>query len=223
MFRRVTRFCIPLSIAITFLILISPKVNSSEIVNHNQEFDSPSRPTTAMTLTAAPTPTASSPQKSSTAQPPATPQPAPVRPATAKPAAKTAPPVTQAPPMPAPTWEMIFDEWSHKLPGHFSIQDDGAWGMTTFDMNLTVHIARRTPQKYLVAIMLHESMHVRQVQVFHGDYELAVATLAPYGGVEINADCGTILMGGNFTGYAHGKCTSEQKQAARSIMDNRKP
>lgn len=150
-------------------------------------------------------------------------QPAAPRPATAKPAATT-PPATARPLAPAaPTWEMIFDEWSHKLPGHWSVQDDGNWGMTTFDLNETVHIARRTPSKYLKAIMLHESMHVRQIRVFAGDYDAAVAALAPYGGVEVNADCGAALMGANFLTYVKGKCTAEQLRAATAIMQERKP
>lgn len=146
-------------------------------------------------------------------------QPPPTEPATVTSAAST-PPATAPVPL---TWEMIFDEWSRKLPGNWSIKDAGAWGATQMDSSELVFIARRTPARYLVAVMEHESMHVRQMRVYGGNYNAAVTGLAPYGGIEVNADCGALLMGANYTNYVKGRCTTQQTQAANAIMEGRQP
>lgn len=133
-----------------------------------------------------------------------------------KPTRRPAPPTFRQP----ATWDEIFQVEAARLPGKWVVEDRGAWGATSLETG-TVYISPRAPQRYLIAIMLHESMHVRQGQLYGGIYA-ARDGLAKYGGIEINADCGALILGANWTNYTQ-SCTPQQRAAAQSILKGIRP
>lgn len=117
-----------------------------------------------------------------------------------------------APPQPAPQvdeWMAVFNEMTSTLPGHYTVADMGRWGATDLNSGM-VYIARRTPFTYLRSVMLHESAHVLQGRRF-GGYQAAVAALAPYGGIEVTADCKALTLGATWINYG---CTQAGRTGA---------
>lgn len=114
------------------------------------------------------------------------------------------------------TWESVFNSMANKLPGNYVIQDRGSWGATDLSSG-TVYIAPRTPLKYLDDVMLHESIHVRQGQVY-GNIGSARSALANFGGLEAVADCGARMLGATWTNYVS-SCTTSMNHAATAMLN----
>jgi hypothetical protein len=93
-----------------------------------------------------------------------------------------------------------------------------------------VRIRPTVPCYFLRTVIFHEAQHVKQGLIYgitnkdpwttHDAYLAEVAALAPYGGIEVNADCAAwYLLGSEFVvggerSYIHAPCTGEQLRAA---------
>lgn len=127
------------------------------------------------------------------------------------------PPQYESPPEPAPAppepvedeWMAVFEEMASSLPGYYSVEDKGMWGATELSSG-AVYIARRTPLVYLRSVMVHEAAHVLQGRRFGGYYE-AQDALAPYGGIEVTADCKALQWGATWVHYG---CTAAGQEGA---------
>jgi hypothetical protein len=106
-------------------------------------------------------------------------------------------------------WQAVFDRTAAELAGTFYAEDKGAWGATQLDTG-EVWIAPRTPLSVLRSVMIHESAHVVQGRTF-GGYFRAIETMAPYGGIEVTADCWALAHGATWTNYG---CTSAGRRGA---------
>ena len=130
-------------------------------------------------------------------------------------------PETSTPVVPAPQppqisdWQQVFNEMASSLPGIYYAMDLGAWGKANLNTG-EVYIAPRTPLIYLRSVMLHEAAHVMQGAVY-GGREGADQALAPYGGIEVVADCMAVEMGATWIGYG---CTDAGKRGAAQVFGN---
>lgn len=152
-------------------------------------------------------------------------QPIPIATPASTPAPRTSGPTRPAPPKPsAPStpavdpWDVVYARMAAQLPARWTIADRGSWGAVSLNTG-TVYIARRTPVQHLADVMRHEWIHVQQWRVYGS---AARAALAPFGGIEVMADCGAIQLGARWTNYTR-SCTAEQNRAAAAIRRGVKP
>ncbi|MFL6141452.1 MAG: hypothetical protein ACJ72N_06220 [Labedaea sp.] len=120
------------------------------------------------------------------------------------------------------TFTQRVDAAVAKVPGASSatwiVQDRGAWGATDLGAGI-VYIAPRTPAGRVLDVVRHEWVHVQQGRVYGGIAQARTA-LAPWGGVEIVADCGAKALGATWTNYIK-RCSPAQTAAARNIIAGR--
>jgi hypothetical protein len=100
-------------------------------------------------------------------------------------------------------WMATFTAMASILPGKYFVEDKGNWGMTELKSS-SVYIAPGTPLVHLRSVMIHEAAHVLQGRAF-GGYYAAQRALAPYGGIEVTADCKALAMGATWVNYG---CTA---------------
>jgi hypothetical protein len=126
--------------------------------------------------------------------------------------------VVPAPQPPRPQiseWQQVFNEMAASLPGTYYAMDLGAWGKANLNTG-EVYIAPRTPLVNLRSVMWHEAAHVMQGALYGGRAG-ADAALAPYGGIEVVADCMALEMGASWINYG---CTDAGKQGAAEVFGN---
>ena len=110
-------------------------------------------------------------------------------------------PAPAAPPAPQGCdWDTEYHNATAGQPGTWTVEDQGAWGRTYPDTG-QVYIAPRTPCDLVRSVVLHETCHVKQGQIY-GGLNPAIAALEPYGGVEVNADACARHTGATWTNYA---------------------
>lgn len=153
--------------------------------------------------------------------PPATPRP---QPKTTAPVPKTTTP--PPPPKPAPRvrarkcdWHANLERAKEGRPIEWIIQDTGAWGRAEVP-GTRIWIAPRTPCDKVYSVAVHEWTHHMQGVVYR-DWGVVMRELAPYGGPEIVADCGALLLGATWIKYG---CTSQEStEAAAAILQGLRP
>lgn len=79
------------------------------------------------------------------------------------------------------------------------VLDTGAWGRAEVP-GTRIWIAPRTPCDKVYSVAVHEWTHHMQ-GVVYGDWGGVVRELAPYGGPEIVADCGALILGATWIRY----------------------
>lgn len=102
---------------------------------------------------------------------------------------------------------------------NWTLKDTGAWGRTEVPGN-TIWIAPRTPCDKVYSVAVHEWTHHMQ-GVVYGDYRAAKRAMARYGGLEIVADCGALLLGATWINY--GCPGGASKAAAAAILRGERP
>jgi hypothetical protein len=117
------------------------------------------------------------------------------------------------------TFAQRVDAAVARVPGASSatwiVQDRGAWGATDLGAGV-VYIAPRTPASRVLDVVRHEWVHVQQGRVY-GGMAPARDALAPWGGIELVADCGAKALGARWTNYIK-RCSPAQTAAARNIL-----
>lgn len=94
------------------------------------------------------------------------------------------------------------------------ILDTGAWGRAEVPGN-RIWIAPRTPCDKVYSVAVHEWTHHMQ-GVVYGDWRLVTRELAPYGGAEVVADCGALILEATWIRY--GCVAQESRDAASAIL-----
>jgi hypothetical protein len=118
-------------------------------------------------------------------------------------------------------WETEYNREKAGQPGEWSVQASpyGVGGVTQLETG-AVHIDPVTLCADLSSVIMHEAQHVKQ-GIIYGGSAAAEFALAPYGGIEINADCAARYLmgsryfpvGGNSSPYTSGPCVGEQLRA----------
>jgi hypothetical protein len=118
-------------------------------------------------------------------------------------------------------WETEYNRGKAGQPGEWSVQASpyGVGGVTQLETGV-VHIDPSTLCADLFSVIMHEAQHVKQ-GIIYGGSAAAESALAPYGGIEINADCAARYLmgsryfpvGGDSSPYTSGPCVGEQLRA----------
>lgn len=104
-------------------------------------------------------------------------------------------------------------------PAQWIILDTGAWGRAEVPGN-RIWIAPRTPCDKVYSVAVHEWTHHMQGVVYRTWAEVQ-RELAPYGGPEMVADCGALLLGATWIRYGcPGRYTTD---AAAAILRGERP
>lgn len=137
-------------------------------------------------------------------------------------------PTTTTPPKPARSIQPKPDEcdWNANLERatlgrvvDWIIQDTGAWGRAEVP-GTRIWIAPRTPCDKVYSVAVHEWTHHMQ-GVVYGDWGVVRRELAPYGGAEVVADCGALLLGATWIKY--GCAAQRSRDAAAAILRGERP
>lgn len=141
----------------------------------------------------------------------------PATPTTAAPAPSTLPP-----PKPAKArcdWMENFEHGTAGRPADWIIADTGAWGRAEVPGD-RIWIAPRTPCDKVYSVAVHEWTHHMQGHVYR-DWDEVERELAPYGGPEMVADCGALLLGATWIKYGcPGRFSTD---AAAAILRGERP
>lgn len=182
----------------------------------------------APTTTSAPAPTPPPEHETKAADPPPPDEPAPPPPTPRIRQIESALPETTAPkPTAAPTrpnpdrcdWHANLERATAGRPIDWIIADTGAWGRAEVPGN-RVWIAPRTPCDKVYSVAVHEWTHHMQGVVYR-DWGVVMRELAPYGGPEVVADCGALLLGATWIKY--GCSAQESRDAAAAILSGQRP
>lgn len=127
-----------------------------------------------------------------------------IQPAPRKPDASATPQVTPPPPSAiGPTgscdWTANLERAKRGREAEWIILDTGAWGRAEVPGD-RIWIAPRTPCSKVYSVAVHEWVHHMQ-GVVYGDWAVVQRELAPYGGPEMVADCGALLLGATWIKY----------------------
>lgn len=98
-------------------------------------------------------------------------------------------------------------------PAKWIVKDTGAWGRSEVPGS-RIWIARGTPCGKVFSVAVHEWTHHMQ-GVVYGDWGVVQRELARYGGPEINADCGALILGATWINYG---CPNEKARAAAAAI-----
>lgn len=133
------------------------------------------------------------------------------------------PPSPAAPPVRPETagcdWQANLDSAKSNRPAEWIVLDTGAWGRAEVPGE-RIWIAPRTPCDKVYSVAVHEWTHHMQGVVYR-DWGEVLRELAPYGGPEVVADCGALLLGATWIRYG---CTAEQSfAAAAAILRGERP
>lgn len=101
----------------------------------------------------------------------------------------------------------------------WTILDTGAWGRAEVPGD-RIWIAPRTPCSKVYSVAVHEWVHHMQGVVYR-DWAAVQRELAPYGGPEIVADCGALLLGATWIRY--GCPGGASSDAAAAILRAERP
>lgn len=116
-------------------------------------------------------------------------------------------------------WRAELDRAVAGRPARWIVRDTGAWGRAQVPGD-RIWIARRTPCDKVFSVAVHEWVHHMQGIVYR-DWGTVVRELAPYGGPEVVADCGALILGATWIHYG---CPGQTAHAAAAaIIDGRRP
>lgn len=116
-------------------------------------------------------------------------------------------------------WHGNLEQATAGRPIDWIILDTGAWGRAEVP-GTRIWIAPRTPCDKVYSVAVHEWTHHMQ-GVVYGDWGVVMRELAPYGGPEVVADCGALLLAATWIKYG---CTSqESSEAAAAILQGLRP
>jgi len=116
-------------------------------------------------------------------------------------------------------WMENFEQGRAGRPAQWIILDTGAWGRAEVPGN-RIWIAPRTPCDKVYSVAVHEWTHHMQGVVYRTWAEVQ-RELAPYGGPEMVADCGALLLGATWIRYGcPGRFSTE---AAAAILRGERP
>ncbi|WP_034268573.1 hypothetical protein [Haloechinothrix halophila] len=131
-------------------------------------------------------------------------------------------PSTLPPPRPAKArcdWMENFEHGRAGRPADWIIADTGAWGRAEVPGD-RIWIAPRTPCDKVYSVAVHEWTHHMQGHVYR-DWDEVERELAPYGGPEMVADCGALLLGATWIKYG---CPGQvSTDAAAAILRGERP
>lgn len=138
-------------------------------------------------------------------------------------AAHKAPPDAPAPPARQKAsdcdWQVNLERARVDHPAEWIVLDTGAWGRAEVPGE-RIWIAPRTPCDKVYSVAVHEWTHHMQGVVYR-DWGEVLRELAPYGGPEVVADCGALLLGATWIRYG---CTAERSfAAAAAILRGERP
>lgn len=126
----------------------------------------------------------------------------------------------QSPPDTPPPREQKRCDWHANLnraaagrTADWIVQDTGAWGRAEVP-GRRIWIAPRTPCGKVYSVAVHEWTHHMQGVVYR-DWGAVVRELAPYGGPEIVADCGALILGATWIRYG---CPGGSSNAAAAAI-----
>ncbi|MPY98497.1 MAG: hypothetical protein GEU97_10965 [Actinophytocola sp.] len=162
------------------------------------------------------------PPRTTTTKRPAPPKPQPQQPKPRRTATRA--PVPAAEPAPKPKnercdWMANFEHGKAGRPADWIILDTGAWGRAEVPGD-RIWIAPRTPCDKVYSVAVHEWTHHMQGHVYR-DWAEVERELAPYGGPEMVADCGALLLGATWIKYGcPGRLTTD---AAAAILRGERP
>ncbi|MPY80291.1 MAG: hypothetical protein GEV04_17890 [Actinophytocola sp.] len=112
-----------------------------------------------------------------------------------------------------------FEHGRADRPADWIILDTGAWGRAEVPGD-RIWIAPRTPCDKVYSVAVHEWTHHMQGRVYR-DWAEVERELAPYGGPEMVADCGALLLGATWIKYGcPGQVTTD---AAAAILRGERP
>ncbi len=112
-----------------------------------------------------------------------------------------------------------FERGKEGRPAEWIILDTGAWGRAEVPGN-RIWIAPRTPCGKVYSVAVHEWVHHMQGHVYR-DWPEVERELAPYGGPEMVADCGALLLGATWIKYG---CPGQlATDAAAAILRGERP
>ncbi len=116
-------------------------------------------------------------------------------------------------------WMVNFERGKAGRPAEWIILDTGAWGRAEVPGN-RIWIAPRTPCDKVYSVAVHEWTHHMQGHVYR-DWPEVERELAPYGGPEMVADCGALLLGATWIKYGcPGRLATD---AAAAILRGERP
>lgn len=116
-------------------------------------------------------------------------------------------------------WKSHLDRATAGRSARWIVRDTGAWGRAEVPGE-RIWIAPRTPCDKVYSVAVHEWTHHMQ-GVVYGDWGVVLRELAPYGGPEVVADCGAVLLGATWIKYG---CTHQlSRHAAALILDGQRP
>ncbi|GAA5129829.1 hypothetical protein [Haloechinothrix salitolerans] len=116
-------------------------------------------------------------------------------------------------------WMANFEHGKEGRPANWIILDTGAWGRAEVPGN-RIWIAPRTPCDKVYSVAVHEWTHHMQGHVYR-DWAEVERELAPYGGPEMVADCGALLLGATWIKYG---CPGQfSTDAAAAILRGERP
>jgi hypothetical protein len=128
-------------------------------------------------------------------------------------------------------WWTEYNREKTGQPGIWSVQASlyGVGGVTQLETGV-VHIDPNTQCADLSSVITHEAQHVKQ-GIIYGGSVAAGSALAPYGGIEVNADCAARYLmgsryfpvGGDSSPYTSGPCTGEQLRAGVATATGHRP
>lgn len=130
-------------------------------------------------------------------------------------------PATETPRRNSPTcdWQENLEWATVGRLADWIIMDTGAWGRAEVPGE-RIWIAPRTPCDKVYSVAVHEWTHHMQ-GVVYGDWGVVLRELAPYGGPEIVADCGALILGATWIKY--GCPGGQSSEAAAAILRGERP
>ena len=119
--------------------------------------------------------------------------------------------------MPAPSGDAVSMASEYGCsPSSVILEDKGHWGAADLDAGV-MYIRPSLTGWQLRYTVAHECAHIKQGQIYGGHYA-AEAGLASAGGIEINADCVTVLLGLGGQYYTT-SCGGVAGEAARATLN----
>lgn len=116
-------------------------------------------------------------------------------------------------------WQVNLERAKVDHPAEWIVLDTGAWGRAEVPGE-RIWIAPRTPCDKVYSVAVHEWTHHMQGVVYR-DWGEVLRELAPYGGPEVVADCGALLLGATWIRYG---CAAERSfAAAAAILRGERP
>lgn len=102
-------------------------------------------------------------------------------------------------PDPACDWQENLDRATAGRDAEWLVLDTGAWGRAEVP-GRRIWVSPKTPCDKVYSVAAHEWTHHMQ-GIVYGDWGVVLRELAPFGGPEVVADCGALLLGATWINY----------------------